>query len=132
MGDLTLFPAGRLIKNRELLKFLFQAAARSDCRWNSERREAAKRYDAMIETNHLQTLLVRPTEVKGRLHTYNQYVVRVQHGRRDGLMVHLKDRQIGCEIYYPLSLHQHIHGPDGFAIIIQAHVKGFDLFRVMR
>ena len=75
-------------------------------RWISERREAAKRYDAMIETNHLQTLLVRPTEVKGRLHTYNQYVVRVQHGRRDGLMVHLKDRQIGCEIYYPLSLHQ--------------------------
>ena len=31
-------------------------------RWISERRDAAKRYDALIESNHLQNQLVRPVE----------------------------------------------------------------------
>lgn len=75
-------------------------------RWISERREAAKRYDALIESNHLQNQLVRPVEVAGRLHSYNQYVVRVKNGKRDELLNYLKANQIGCEVYYPLSLHQ--------------------------
>lgn len=75
-------------------------------RWVNERREAAKRYDSLIEAGHLQNMLVRPTEAKGRLHTYNQYVVRVQNGKRDELLGYLKANQIGCEVYYPLSLHQ--------------------------
>ncbi len=75
-------------------------------RWIHERREAAKRYDALIESNHLQNQLVRPVEVPGRLHTYNQYVVRVKNGKRDELLNYLKSNQIGCEVYYPLSLHQ--------------------------
>jgi len=75
-------------------------------RWISERREAAKRYDALIESSHLQNQLVRPVEVAGRLHSYNQYVVRVKNGKRDELLNYLKANQIGCEIYYPLSLHR--------------------------
>ncbi|MCE2806512.1 MAG: DegT/DnrJ/EryC1/StrS family aminotransferase [Gemmataceae bacterium] len=75
-------------------------------RWISERRDAAKRYDALIESNHLQNQLVRPVEVPGRLHTYNQYVVRVKNGKRDELLGYLKSKNIGCEVYYPLSLHQ--------------------------
>ncbi len=75
-------------------------------RWISERREAAKRYDALIESNHLQNQLVRPVEAPGRLHTYNQYVVRVKNGKRDELLGYLKSKNIGCEVYYPLSLHQ--------------------------
>lgn len=75
-------------------------------RWISERRDAAKRYDALIESNHLQNQLVRPVEAPGRLHTYNQYVVRVKNGKRDELLGYLKSKNIGCEVYYPLSLHQ--------------------------
>ncbi len=75
-------------------------------RWIADRREAAKRYDALIESNHLQSMLVRPVEAPGRFHTYNQYVVRVQNGKRDDLLNYLKANQIGCEVYYPLSLHQ--------------------------
>ena len=37
-------------------------------------------------------------------HIFNQYVLQVD--RRDELVRHLKANGIGCEIYYPLALHQ--------------------------
>ena len=44
-----------------------------------------------------------PAAMEDRRHIYNQFVVRVD--RRDALREHLKDRQIGTEIYYPVPLH---------------------------
>jgi dTDP-4-amino-4,6-dideoxygalactose transaminase len=38
-------------------------------------------------------------------HIFNQYVVRVPAGVRDGLRAHLAERNIGTEIYYPVPLH---------------------------
>jgi dTDP-4-amino-4,6-dideoxygalactose transaminase len=35
---------------------------------------------------------------------YNQYILRVPD--RDGLVAHLRSKDIGCEIYYPLCMHQ--------------------------
>ena len=35
---------------------------------------------------------------------FNQYVIRAE--RRDELMGFLRQNGVGCEIYYPLSLHQ--------------------------
>ncbi len=39
-------------------------------------------------------------------HVWNQYGVRVAHGKRDELKTYLQQRGVGCEVYYPVPLHQ--------------------------
>lgn len=46
--------------------------------------------------------VVLPQEVADR-HIYNQFVIRVD--RRDELRAHLKQREIGHEVYYPVPFH---------------------------
>jgi dTDP-4-amino-4,6-dideoxygalactose transaminase len=75
-------------------------------RWIDDRQAVAARYDAIIEEHHLSHFLERPVRRPHRRHTFNQYVVRVANGQRDALVRHLKAEHIGCEIYYPLALHQ--------------------------
>lgn len=74
-------------------------------RWIEGRQQAAARYDALIEQDHLAGFLTRPITAKRRRHTFNQYVVRVADGLRDALVQHLKAERIGCEVYYPVPLH---------------------------
>jgi dTDP-4-amino-4,6-dideoxygalactose transaminase len=73
--------------------------------WSDARQAAARRYDVMIEESDLDAYLLRPVVRPGRRHVFNQYVVRVAHGQRDGLLRHLRADKIGCEVYYPLPLH---------------------------
>ena len=75
-------------------------------RWIDNRQAVAVRYDALIEEHHLSHFLERPVRRPDRRHTFNQYVVRVGNGQRDALVRHLKAEHIGCEIYYPMALHQ--------------------------
>jgi dTDP-4-amino-4,6-dideoxygalactose transaminase len=74
--------------------------------WIENRQEAARRYDSLIEEEHLAGFLQRPFVKPQRRHTFNQYVVRVARGERDALVRHLRAEGIGCEIYYPLAMHQ--------------------------
>lgn len=51
--------------------------------------------------------LVLPVAYPHNAHIWNQYTIRVLgEGCRDALRDHLTSRQIGCEIYYPLTLDQ--------------------------
>ena len=74
--------------------------------WLAARRAAATRYNDYIAGAGLDGLLTRPRELTPGLHTFNQYVVRVAGGRRDELLNYLKSEGVGCEVYYPLPLHQ--------------------------
>jgi dTDP-4-amino-4,6-dideoxygalactose transaminase len=78
--------------------------------WNDARRTVAKRYDALFcaaglaEAGPYPTRgIVLPHEVPGTRHVWHQYVIRT--ARRDPLREYLSERQIGCEIYYPVPLH---------------------------
>jgi dTDP-4-amino-4,6-dideoxygalactose transaminase len=71
----------------------------------ARRQEAAKRYDGLIDQHGVGSLLSKPVRMPGRRHTFNQYVVRVEDGRRDALAAHLKKSGIGYEVYYPMPLH---------------------------
>jgi dTDP-4-amino-4,6-dideoxygalactose transaminase len=85
----TLQAAGLLIKLRHLNG------------WSAGRRQNAARYDA-----HFAGLepVRSPTVHPGAVSIYNQYVIRVE--RRDELRAFLKERDIGTEVYYPISLHE--------------------------
>ena len=76
--------------------------------WTEGRRKNAETYAGLFEAAKVGDRIVLPTELEGRRHVFNQYIVRFPGGRdvRDGVMNHLKSKSIGCEIYYPLTLPQ--------------------------
>ena len=72
--------------------------------WTAGRQANAARYEKLFA----QTDLVKNGQVvlpaaKTNRHIYNQFVIRAQN--RDGLIAHLRSRDVGTEIYYPVPLH---------------------------
>ena len=68
--------------------------------WNAARRRNAAYYDAaFVDLADVVTPYIDPANTS----IYNQYTIRVP--KRDALQAHLKDRGIGCSVYYPLPLH---------------------------
>ena len=67
--------------------------------WSAKRRKNAAYYDKKFNGTAVQTPYVGDECVS----IYNQYVVRVP--RRDEVLAHLKSKDIGCAVYYPLPLH---------------------------
>jgi len=70
--------------------------------WTAGRQANAKRYEKLFTEAGLAGAVVLPTVVTNR-HIFNQYVIRVP--RRDELMAFFKEKNIGCQIYYPVPLH---------------------------
>jgi acetyltransferase-like isoleucine patch superfamily enzyme len=87
--------------------------------WNANRREAASRYDEMLEgvsavsvmpvldgnepVYHLYVIKV--PRLDGNEPVYHLYVIKVP--RRDDVLAGLHERGVGAGIHYPTPLHQH-------------------------
>ena len=67
--------------------------------WSAGRRRNAAHYNQRFAGTDIVTPHIDPDCVT----IYNQYVIRVP--RRDELFAHLKEKQIGCDIYYPVPMH---------------------------
>ncbi|MFO0872153.1 MAG: DegT/DnrJ/EryC1/StrS family aminotransferase [Pirellulales bacterium] len=73
--------------------------------WTQARRDNAARYQQLFRTAGLDDLLTLPTENPLCGHVWNQFTIRVPHGRRDSIRARLQQRGIGSEVYYPVPLH---------------------------
>ena len=69
--------------------------------WSAARQQNAEYYDERFA--ELARMLKTPGVRDGCRHIYNQYTIRVPD--RDGLEQYLRDKNIGCAIYYPVPLH---------------------------
>ncbi len=72
--------------------------------WTAGRQRNAAYYSQAFADAGLGVQLRTPPAPAGGRHVFNQYIVRAQ--RRDALKAFLIGRGVGCEIYYPVSLHQ--------------------------
>jgi dTDP-4-amino-4,6-dideoxygalactose transaminase len=72
--------------------------------WSEARRRNAADYEAAFRAAGLIGRIQTPLVLPDRQHIFHQYVIRCP--KRDELRTALQGRGIGCEIYYPLSLHQ--------------------------
>lgn len=71
--------------------------------WSKERQQNAAHYRQLFEKAGLIDKLNLPVESEGYRHIYNQFILRVP--QRDELIQFLKSQNVGCEIYYPVALH---------------------------
>jgi dTDP-4-amino-4,6-dideoxygalactose transaminase len=67
--------------------------------WSQARRQNAAYYDKKFAGTVVEIPYINPDCTS----IYNQYVIRVP--KRDEVMGHLREKGIGCEIYYPVPMH---------------------------
>ncbi len=70
---------------------------------NLDKENAKRRENALIYNSELKNILKIPEIPEGRTPIYHLYVIRTEN--RDGLMKHLKEKDIGHLIHYPIPLH---------------------------
>lgn len=73
--------------------------------WATLRRENAARYTKLLTAAGLDKVLGLPGTSSACVHVWNQYTIRVPHGKRDVFRTSLSAAGVGSEIYYPLPLH---------------------------
>ena len=69
--------------------------------WTAGRQKNADYYDAEIDSRGLDEFVSVPKRISGGRHIFNQYILRVKN--RDDLLAHLKGKNIGSEVYYPVT-----------------------------
>jgi len=67
--------------------------------WSEARRRNAAFYDERFADTIVETPYISPNCVS----IYNQYVIRIP--KRDEMVAYLKEKGIGCAIYYPVPAH---------------------------
>lgn len=68
--------------------------------WGEMRaRNAAVYNEAFADVEEIKTPVIKPYNKS----IYNQYIISVPN--RDALLAHLREKEIGCEVYYPVPLH---------------------------
>ncbi len=81
--------------------------------WHKQRQENAQYYRRLfVQAGLSQEQVSLPEAVysnaldaeEHNVHIYNQFVIRTP--RRDALREYLQEKEIGCEVYYPVCLHQ--------------------------
>ncbi|MDX1967378.1 MAG: DegT/DnrJ/EryC1/StrS family aminotransferase [Planctomycetaceae bacterium] len=73
--------------------------------WSVARQQNAKHYAELFRQYGCLSQLQMPKMLPNTRHVFNQYCVRFRHGLRDAVMQSLKDKKVGCAVYYPKPLH---------------------------
>ncbi|WP_261302625.1 DegT/DnrJ/EryC1/StrS family aminotransferase [Paenibacillus andongensis] len=73
-------------------------------RFNFARREHAALYDENLD----HVYIIKPQEVAGARHVYNQYTLRIVNGMRDAFIAHMEKEGIGTSIYYPYTIPEQV------------------------
>ena len=68
--------------------------------FNHKRQENAAFFNSNLKG------VVTPLTPGGYTHVYHQYTIRVPNGKREKLIAHLKENNIGSMIYYPVPVHK--------------------------
>jgi len=69
--------------------------------WTKARQKNAKYYRTGITACGLEKDILVPMAVPGYRHIYNQFIIRSK--KRDALLTFLRSKNIGSEIYYPVT-----------------------------
>jgi dTDP-4-amino-4,6-dideoxygalactose transaminase/acetyltransferase-like isoleucine patch superfamily enzyme len=69
--------------------------------WTKKRQQNAEMYNKLFREKELDKKIVLPIIRKDYRHIFNQYIIRVD--KRNRLVQFLKEKRLGCEIYYPLT-----------------------------
>lgn len=69
--------------------------------WSEGRQKNAAYYDERFAGSNITTPVVKDYTT---FHIYNQYTIAVNN--RDELLAKLREKKIGCEIYYPVPFHK--------------------------
>jgi dTDP-4-amino-4,6-dideoxygalactose transaminase len=72
-------------------------------KWTEGRQKNAQDYLSLINESGLSNKISTPVIKDNYRHIFNQFILKVP--RRDDLIAHLRSKNIGCEIYYPVALH---------------------------